>query len=185
VTRSTKSGRLSCTSHRIASHRIASHRTDAGPFTRLVLGTRYAAGLLRTARQNSRRTRTGSGVRGRVGSFRGQTRCLGTPTVGSGCRGSPSVDASIPRSGTGGATRRANRPSHPAWRPTPSVALGRHRYNDLLPSWFQVDVGLEDAATLIRTYEVQFIPGLLQTEPYARSSCRSAHRRSTGEYSAA
>ncbi len=44
-----------------------------------------------------------------------------------------------------------------------------HRYNDLLPSWFQVYVGLEDAATLIRTYEVQFIPGLLQTEDYART----------------
>lgn len=44
-----------------------------------------------------------------------------------------------------------------------------HRYNDLLPGWFQVYVGLEDAATLIRTYEVQFIPGLLQTEAYARA----------------
>ena len=44
-----------------------------------------------------------------------------------------------------------------------------HRYNDLLPSWFQVYVGLEDAATLIRTYEVQFVPGLLQTEDYARA----------------
>jgi transcriptional regulator with XRE-family HTH domain len=44
-----------------------------------------------------------------------------------------------------------------------------HRYNDVLPSWFQVYVGLEDAATLIRTYEVQFIPGLLQTESYARA----------------
>src|SRR6266516_2336014 len=44
-----------------------------------------------------------------------------------------------------------------------------HRYNDILPSWFQVYVGLEDAATLIRTYEVQFIPGLLQTEDYARA----------------
>lgn len=42
-----------------------------------------------------------------------------------------------------------------------------HQYHDLLPSWFQVYVGLEDAATLIRTYEVQFIPGLLQTEDYA------------------
>jgi transcriptional regulator with XRE-family HTH domain len=44
-----------------------------------------------------------------------------------------------------------------------------HRYNDLLPVWFQVYVGLEDAATLIRTYEVQFIPGLLQTADYARA----------------
>ncbi len=44
-----------------------------------------------------------------------------------------------------------------------------HRYNDLLPGWFQVYVGLEDAATLIRTYEVQFVPGLLQTGDYARA----------------
>jgi len=50
-----------------------------------------------------------------------------------------------------------------------------HRYNDLLPNWFQVYVGLEDAATLIRTYEVQFIPGLLQTEDYARAVMSVGH----------
>ncbi|GLW10869.1 transcriptional regulator [Microtetraspora sp. NBRC 13810] len=44
-----------------------------------------------------------------------------------------------------------------------------HRFNDLLPSWFQAYVGLEEAATRIRTYEVQFIPGLLQTKEYARA----------------
>ncbi|PZG53002.1 transcriptional regulator [Spongiactinospora gelatinilytica] len=44
-----------------------------------------------------------------------------------------------------------------------------HRYNDLLPSWFQAYVGLEEAASRIRTYEVQFIPGLLQTKEYARA----------------
>ncbi len=42
------------------------------------------------------------------------------------------------------------------------------RYGDILPSWFQTYLGLEEAATLIRTYEVQFVPGLLQTEDYAR-----------------
>ncbi|MEU0933979.1 MULTISPECIES: helix-turn-helix transcriptional regulator [unclassified Embleya] len=44
-----------------------------------------------------------------------------------------------------------------------------HNYNDILPSWFQVYVGLEEAASVIRTYEVQFVPGLLQTPDYARA----------------
>ncbi|MFJ5881809.1 helix-turn-helix domain-containing protein [Kitasatospora cineracea] len=44
-----------------------------------------------------------------------------------------------------------------------------HSYNDVLPNWFQTYIGLEEAAALIRTYEVQFIPGLLQCEDYARA----------------
>jgi transcriptional regulator with XRE-family HTH domain len=44
-----------------------------------------------------------------------------------------------------------------------------HKYGDLLPDWFQVYVGLEEAASLIRLYEVQFVPGLLQTADYARA----------------
>jgi transcriptional regulator with XRE-family HTH domain len=44
-----------------------------------------------------------------------------------------------------------------------------HRYGDVLPGWFETYVGLEEAAALVRTYEVQFIPGLLQTEEYARA----------------
>jgi transcriptional regulator with XRE-family HTH domain len=44
-----------------------------------------------------------------------------------------------------------------------------HRYGDVLPGWFETYVGLEEAAALIRTYELQFIPGLLQTEEYARA----------------
>jgi hypothetical protein len=42
-----------------------------------------------------------------------------------------------------------------------------HRYNDILPDWFQAYVGMEEAARSIRVYEAQFIPGLLQTEDYA------------------
>ena len=38
-----------------------------------------------------------------------------------------------------------------------------------LPPWFSTYVGLEEAASLIRTYEVQFVPGLLQTAAYARA----------------
>jgi transcriptional regulator with XRE-family HTH domain len=44
-----------------------------------------------------------------------------------------------------------------------------HRYNDLMPKWFEDLVGLEEAANRIRTYELQFVPGLLQTEDYARA----------------
>ncbi len=43
------------------------------------------------------------------------------------------------------------------------------RYQDVVPDWFQVYVGLEEAAQLIRIYEMQFVPGLLQTEEYARA----------------
>lgn len=44
-----------------------------------------------------------------------------------------------------------------------------HRYGDVLPNWFQSYLGLEAVAELIRTYEVQFVPGLLQTPEYARA----------------
>ncbi|MFL6273143.1 MAG: helix-turn-helix domain-containing protein, partial [Actinomycetes bacterium] len=42
-------------------------------------------------------------------------------------------------------------------------------YGDVLPRWFRTYVDLESAATLIRTYEGQFIPGLLQTDDYMRA----------------
>lgn len=44
-----------------------------------------------------------------------------------------------------------------------------HKYNDVLPSWFEMYVGLEQAAAVIRSYDVQFVPGLFQTEAYARA----------------
>ncbi|MEV6791984.1 helix-turn-helix transcriptional regulator [Streptomyces sp. NPDC051320] len=44
-----------------------------------------------------------------------------------------------------------------------------HDYRDALPDWFSVYVSLEDEATLIRTYEPHYVPGLLQTEDYARA----------------
>jgi transcriptional regulator with XRE-family HTH domain len=43
-----------------------------------------------------------------------------------------------------------------------------HDYADVLASWFDAYVGLEEAASQIRAYDVQFVPGLLQTEDYAR-----------------
>ncbi|WP_200305140.1 helix-turn-helix domain-containing protein [Streptomyces adelaidensis] len=42
------------------------------------------------------------------------------------------------------------------------------RFHDILPGWFSMYVSLEGAASLIRTYEPHFVPGLLQTEDYAR-----------------
>ena len=56
-----------------------------------------------------------------------------------------------------------------------------HRYGDVLPSWFQSYLGLEAAASLIRTYEVQFVPGLLQTTDYARSVVLLGHGRARAE----
>ncbi|NEW37925.1 helix-turn-helix domain-containing protein [Nocardia cyriacigeorgica] len=44
-----------------------------------------------------------------------------------------------------------------------------HRYSDLLPSWFGTYLGLEQAATKIRTYEAHLVPGLLQTPEYTRA----------------
>ena len=45
-------------------------------------------------------------------------------------------------------------------------------YSDILPHWLEPYFGLEAAASFIRTYELQFIPGLLQTEGYARAVIR-------------
>jgi len=50
-----------------------------------------------------------------------------------------------------------------------------HDYSDILPSWFEAYVGLEEAAAQIRAYEVQFVPGLLQTSDYARAVALLGH----------
>jgi transcriptional regulator with XRE-family HTH domain len=50
-----------------------------------------------------------------------------------------------------------------------------HDYSDILPSWFEAYLGLEGVATQIRAYEVQFVPGLLQTEEYARAVTLLGH----------
>ena len=44
-----------------------------------------------------------------------------------------------------------------------------HDYSDILAGWFEEYIGLEEAAVQIRAYEAQFVPGLLQTEDYARA----------------
>jgi transcriptional regulator with XRE-family HTH domain len=55
------------------------------------------------------------------------------------------------------------------------------RYGDILPSWFQTYLGLEEAASLIRTYEVQFVPGLLQTQDYAHAVITHGNPGATAE----
>ena len=44
------------------------------------------------------------------------------------------------------------------------------RYNEVIPTWFEDFVGLEGAASRIQTYELLFVPGLLQTPEYARAA---------------
>ncbi|MGH3574703.1 MAG: helix-turn-helix domain-containing protein [Pseudonocardiaceae bacterium] len=43
-----------------------------------------------------------------------------------------------------------------------------HQYSDIVASWFEIYLGLEQASSVIRTYQPQLIPGLLQTEDVAR-----------------
>ncbi|WP_091302198.1 helix-turn-helix domain-containing protein [Micromonospora halophytica] len=50
-------------------------------------------------------------------------------------------------------------------------------YSDVLPEWFEFYVGLEAEAARLRTYEAEAVPGLLQTEAYARE----VYRRTAGE----
>ncbi|MER6995614.1 helix-turn-helix transcriptional regulator [Streptomyces sp. NPDC000410] len=54
------------------------------------------------------------------------------------------------------------------------------RFHDVLPGWFSMYVSLEGAASLIRAYEPHFVPGLLQTEDYARAVMRSGALGATG-----
>jgi transcriptional regulator with XRE-family HTH domain len=46
---------------------------------------------------------------------------------------------------------------------------------DLLPSWFEMYLRLEQEASYIRTFQVQFVPGLLQSEDYARRVILAGH----------
>ncbi|WP_326811537.1 helix-turn-helix domain-containing protein [Streptomyces scopuliridis] len=47
-----------------------------------------------------------------------------------------------------------------------------HAHGDAVPSWFSVYVGLEQAASNLRTYQGEFVPGLLQTPEYATELSR-------------
>ncbi|MZD03546.1 helix-turn-helix domain-containing protein, partial [Streptomyces sp. SID5785] len=47
-----------------------------------------------------------------------------------------------------------------------------HSYRDAVPSWFTAFVSLETSAKTLRTYEPQYVTGLLQTPGYARAVLR-------------
>jgi transcriptional regulator with XRE-family HTH domain len=51
------------------------------------------------------------------------------------------------------------------------------KYGDILPSWFEPYLGLEASATRIRTFDLQFVNGLVQTEAYARAVTMIGSRR--------
>ncbi|WP_405899206.1 helix-turn-helix domain-containing protein [Streptomyces sp. NBC_00727] len=55
-----------------------------------------------------------------------------------------------------------------------------HAYGDLIPEGFDVYVGLEEAASSLSMYESDIVPGLLQTEGYAREVIHT-HIRDIGE----
>jgi transcriptional regulator with XRE-family HTH domain len=48
-------------------------------------------------------------------------------------------------------------------------------YGDVVPEWFDLFVGLEAAATRMAEYEDSLIPGLFQTEGYARTIIEADH----------
>jgi hypothetical protein len=50
-----------------------------------------------------------------------------------------------------------------------------HDYADIMPTWFEPYVGLEEAASSIRCFEMQCIPDLLQTADYARAIAMLSH----------
>ncbi|MFI6280116.1 helix-turn-helix domain-containing protein [Streptomyces sp. NPDC050988] len=54
------------------------------------------------------------------------------------------------------------------------------RFHDVLPDWFSMHVSLEGAASIIRSYEPHFVPGLLQTEDYARAVLEAGTVGQTG-----
>jgi transcriptional regulator with XRE-family HTH domain len=56
-----------------------------------------------------------------------------------------------------------------------------HDSADILPGWFESFIGLEEAAAVIRSYQVQFVPGLLQTPQYARAVIKLGHEGVTEE----
>ena len=54
-------------------------------------------------------------------------------------------------------------------------------FNEVIAPWFGPYVGLEDAAALIRPYDLQFINGLLQTPDYSRAVIASNRTLGSGE----
>jgi transcriptional regulator with XRE-family HTH domain len=73
------------------------------------------------------------------------------------------------RSGLVTLTRQANTPGW--WS----------KYGDVMADWFEAYLGLETAASVIRTFELQFVHGLFQTEAYARAVTMLGHKATPAE----
>src|SRR6266478_6547945 len=50
-----------------------------------------------------------------------------------------------------------------------------HAYGDVIPERFDVYIGLEEAASQLSWYESELVPGLLQTEDYARTVIKAGN----------
>ncbi len=50
-----------------------------------------------------------------------------------------------------------------------------HQYSSILPSWFEMYLGLEQASAVIRIYQPQFVPDLLQTREVAHAVIQLGH----------
>jgi Domain of unknown function (DUF5753)/Helix-turn-helix domain len=55
------------------------------------------------------------------------------------------------------------------------------KYGDVTADWFEAYLGLEAAASVIRTFEMQFVHGLFQTEAYARAVTLLGHMAAPAE----
>lgn len=56
-----------------------------------------------------------------------------------------------------------------------------YQYSDIIPSWFDNYLGLEQASSVIRTYQPQLVPGLLQTREVARAVIQLGHPRRSAD----
>lgn len=56
-----------------------------------------------------------------------------------------------------------------------------HSFRDVLPDWFSAFVSLEGEASIIRSYEPHYVPGLLQTAAYARAVLRAGQPHASAE----
>jgi Domain of unknown function (DUF5753)/Helix-turn-helix domain len=55
------------------------------------------------------------------------------------------------------------------------------RYGNVAADWFEPYLGLEAAASVVRTFELQFVHGLFQTEDYARAVTLLGHTAASAD----
>jgi hypothetical protein len=55
------------------------------------------------------------------------------------------------------------------------------KYGNVMADWFEAYLGLEMVASVIRTFELQFVHGLFQTEDYARAVTMLGHTAAPAE----